>query len=172
MTTLDRSTILARLSAVSGPDGTGDIVSLGLVSDVLIHGGKVMFSITVDAARARELEPLRERAADAIRTLPGVESALVILTAEKKGGGMEGGAPPPRASASVPPPNRPAAPASASGKPGIPGVGAIIAVASGKGGVGKYVVPFEVIEETIQLILNENIVNYEYDTLTKEIKLK
>ncbi len=35
-----------------------------------------------------------------------------------------------------------------------------------------FVVPFEVIEETIQLILNENIVNYEYDPLTKEIKLK
>jgi len=35
-----------------------------------------------------------------------------------------------------------------------------------------FVVPFEVIEETIQLILNENIVNYEYNTLTKEIKLK
>lgn len=35
-----------------------------------------------------------------------------------------------------------------------------------------FVVPFEVIEETIQLILNENIVNYEYDTETKKIKLK
>jgi hypothetical protein len=35
-----------------------------------------------------------------------------------------------------------------------------------------FVVPFEVIEETIQLILNENIVNYEYDTETKRIKLK
>lgn len=35
-----------------------------------------------------------------------------------------------------------------------------------------FVVPFEAIEETIQLILNENIVNYEYDTLTKKIKLK
>lgn len=35
-----------------------------------------------------------------------------------------------------------------------------------------FVVPFEVIEESIQLILNENIVNYEYDTLTKKIKLK
>lgn len=35
-----------------------------------------------------------------------------------------------------------------------------------------FVVPFEVIEETIQLILNENIVNYEYDTETKAIKLK
>ena len=35
-----------------------------------------------------------------------------------------------------------------------------------------FVVPFEVIEETIQLILNENIVNYEYNPLTKKIKLK
>lgn len=35
-----------------------------------------------------------------------------------------------------------------------------------------FVVPFEVIEETIQLILNGNIVNYEYDTETKRIKLK
>ncbi len=35
-----------------------------------------------------------------------------------------------------------------------------------------FVVPFDVIEETIQLIINENIVNYEYDTLTKKIKLK
>jgi hypothetical protein len=35
-----------------------------------------------------------------------------------------------------------------------------------------FVVPFEVIEETIQLILNENIVNYEYDTELKKIKLK
>ncbi len=35
-----------------------------------------------------------------------------------------------------------------------------------------FVVPFEVIEETIQLILNENIVNYEYDIETKRIKLK
>lgn len=35
-----------------------------------------------------------------------------------------------------------------------------------------FVVPFEVIEETIQLILNENIVNYKYDPLTKKIKLK
>jgi len=35
-----------------------------------------------------------------------------------------------------------------------------------------FVVPFDVIEETIELILNENIVNYEYDTETKRIKLK
>ncbi len=130
MASIDREAILERLAAVPGPDGKGDLVSLGLVSDIVIHGGKVMFSITVDAARARELEPLREQAAAAVRAIPGVESTLVILTAERKGGGE---APRP-----APPAARPAAPAaSASGKPGIPGVGAIIAVASGKGGVGK-----------------------------------
>ncbi|MBN9000070.1 MAG: Mrp/NBP35 family ATP-binding protein, partial [Rhizobiales bacterium] len=130
MTAPDRETILARLADVPGPDGSGDIVSLGLVSDILINGGKIMFSITVDSARARELEPLRERAAAAVRALPGVESALVILTAEKRAGAGAAAAPPP--------PQAPARPAaSAAGKPGIPGVGAIIAVASGKGGVGK-----------------------------------
>ena len=133
MASFDREAILSRLTRVSGPDGKGDLVSLGLVSDIVIHGGKVMFSITVDAARARELEPLREQAAAAVRTLEGVESVLVILTAERKGGGEAAGAARP-----APPQARAAAPAaSASGKPGIPGVGAIIAVASGKGGVGK-----------------------------------
>ncbi|MCX5512060.1 iron-sulfur cluster carrier protein ApbC [Kaistia algarum] len=131
MASFDRESILSRLSNVPGPDGAGDLVSLGLVSDILINGGKVMFSITVDAARARELEPLREQAAAAVRAVPGVESVLVILTAEKKGGSASAAAapPPPRSTA------RPAA--SASGKPGVPGVEAIIAVASGKGGVGK-----------------------------------
>ncbi|MBZ9935051.1 Mrp/NBP35 family ATP-binding protein [Mesorhizobium sp. BR1-1-16] len=129
MASIDRDAILARLTDVPGPDGNGNLVSLGLISDIVIHGGKVMFSITVDAARANALEPLREQAAAAVQALPGVESTLVILTAERKGGA---GAPPP------PRPARPAPPAtSASGKPGIPGVGAIIAVASGKGGVGK-----------------------------------
>ncbi len=127
----DRDAIIARLATVPGPDGGGDIVSLGLVSDILVNGGKVMFSITVDAARAATLEPLREQASAAVRALPGVESALVILTAEKKGSAQPAAAAPP------PRPAKPNAPTSASGKPGVPGVGAIVAVASGKGGVGK-----------------------------------
>ncbi len=147
MTALDQEMILARLSAVAGPDGTGDIVGLGLVSDILINGGKVMFSITVDAARAHEMEPLRAKAAAAVNAIDGVESTLVILTAERKGGSMATSAPPPRpAPAQARPhvhsspaahPPRPAPQPGSSAKPGIPGVGAIIAVASGKGGVGK-----------------------------------
>lgn len=133
MPPIERDAILARLATIPGPDGSGDIVSLGLVSDIVVNGGKVMFSITVDAARAQMMEPLRARAAEAVKALPGVDSTLVILTAERKGGAAQ--AP---AHAHPHPPRAPASPAaSASGKPGIPGVGAIIAVASGKGGVGK-----------------------------------
>ena len=140
MTALDQNAILERLRSVEGPDGKGDIVSLGLVSDILINGGKVMFSITVDAARAHALEPLREKAAAAVKNLPGVESTLVILTAERRGNSMATNSPPPRPTPSSPAahPPRPAPERpSATGKPGIPGVTAIIAVASGKGGVGK-----------------------------------
>ena len=142
MTALDQHAILERLRSVEGPDGKGDIVSLGLVSDILINGGKVMFSITVDAARANELEPLREKAAAAVRAMDGVESTLVILTAERRGNTLETRSPPPRpaptaSSPAAHPPRPAAARPSASGKPGIPGVTAVIAVASGKGGVGK-----------------------------------
>jgi ATP-binding protein involved in chromosome partitioning len=140
MTALDRNAILERLRTVEGPDGKGDIVSLDLVSDILINGGKVMFSITVDAARAHALEPLREKAAAAVKSLEGVESTLVILTAERKGNTLATNSPPPRPAPSSPaahPPRPAPARPSASGKPGIPGVTAIIAVASGKGGVGK-----------------------------------
>jgi ATP-binding protein involved in chromosome partitioning len=132
--------VLDRLRTIKGPDLEGDIVSLGLVSEVFIADGKVFFSITVPAARAQELEPLRAAAERVVKAIPGVAGAVVALTAEKKGGGME--AAPPRRPAAPPPPRAPAAPAPQShghqpARRGVPGVAAIIAVASGKGGVGK-----------------------------------
>jgi len=142
-----KEAVLEKLATIKGPDFEGDIVSLGLVSDIFIADSKVFFSITVPAARAKELEPLRAAAERAVKAMPGVAGAVVALTAEKKGGGMEAAPPrpvPPRPTA--PPPARPAAPSPArsvappstqSGKRGVPGIEAIIAVASGKGGVGK-----------------------------------
>ena len=140
-----KEAVIEKLRTVPGPDGGGDIVSLGLVSDIFIADGKAFFSITVPAARARELEPLRETAERAVKSIPGVTGAMVALTAEKKGGGMERApAPPPRpappahAHSHAPRPAPAPAPASRQpGKRGVPGVTAIIAVASGKGGVGK-----------------------------------
>jgi ATP-binding protein involved in chromosome partitioning len=144
---LTTETVIEKLKTIRGPDLEGDIVSLGMVSEIFIADGKVFFSITVPAARAQELEPLRAAAERAVRSMPGVEGATVALTAERRGGGMEAPPPPrrpvpPAAAHAGPAPSRPA-PAGAAqqgtqpGKRGVPGIGAIIAVASGKGGVGK-----------------------------------
>ncbi|MCG6114326.1 MAG: iron-sulfur cluster carrier protein ApbC [Mesorhizobium sp.] len=139
---ISKEAVLERLRTIQGPDFEGDIVSLGLVSDIFIAEGKVFFSVTVPAERARELEPLRAAAERVVREMEGVAGVTVALTAERKGGGMES-APPsrpaPRPAVPPPPPPPPAAaPASRqSGKRGVPGITSIIAVASGKGGVGK-----------------------------------
>ena len=140
--TVTKETVLERLKTINGPDFSGNIVELGLVSEVFIADGKVFFSITVPAARAQEMEPLRAAAERVVKAIPGVNGAVVALTAEKKGGGMEAPVPPkPAAPRPAPAPTaRPAqhAPASQSqGKRGVPGIASIIAVASGKGGVGK-----------------------------------
>ncbi|MET0596496.1 MAG: P-loop NTPase [Mesorhizobium sp.] len=136
-----KEAVLERLATVKGPDFEGDIVSLGLVSEIFIADGKVFFSITVPAERAKELEPLRAAAERVVTAIPGVAGAMVALTAEKKGGGMAAPVPPrPQAAARQAPPSRPASAAPAGAQParrGLPGVDAIIAVASGKGGVGK-----------------------------------
>ncbi|MCY0096299.1 iron-sulfur cluster carrier protein ApbC [Hoeflea ulvae] len=129
--------ILAKLKSVKGPDLEGNIVDLGLVSEIFIADAKVYFSLTVPAARAQELEPLREAAERATKTVPGVQGAMVALTASKE----PGSAPPPPRPAAKPAAHShaPAKPAQPQGKPktDVPGIATIIAVASGKGGVGK-----------------------------------
>lgn len=127
--TVTREAVIDKLSTIKGPDFKDDIVTLGLVSEIFIADGKVFFSITVPADRAQELEPLREAAERAVKNLPGVESAVVALTAERQGGMGQAPAKPARSTAPRP--------SGAAAKAEIPGVGKIIAVASGKGGVGK-----------------------------------
>ncbi|MCE9508683.1 MAG: Mrp/NBP35 family ATP-binding protein [Alphaproteobacteria bacterium] len=111
--------VIAQLQSVVDP-------ALGRVSGVSVEGGKVVFSIEIDPARGQELEPLRKKAQSAVEKMPGVTSALAILTAEKN-------APP-----SSPAPSQPKQPLhKISQRPVAPQVMHIIAVASGKGGVGK-----------------------------------
>jgi len=129
--------VLDALSKVRGPDLKGDVVSLGLVSEVVVAGNNVMFALTVDPARAEALEPMRAAAETAVSRIPGVDKVMVALTAEAKPGAK---APPKGANMAPPPPM--AGQARGGGAPagqaaGVPGVAHIIAVASGKGGVGK-----------------------------------
>jgi ATP-binding protein involved in chromosome partitioning len=137
---LSKDDVLAALGKISSPDGV-PLPATGKLSEIIVADGKVFFSITVDSAAVQQWESVRERAQQAIRALPGVQSVMAALTAERAGGAapVRGATPrsqaPPvgRARPGGPPPGGPAP----AGPAGIPGVQAIIAVASGKGGVGK-----------------------------------
>jgi ATP-binding protein involved in chromosome partitioning len=130
--TASKDDVLAVLGKISGPGGV-PLPATGKLSEIVATDGKVFFSITVDAGAVEEWETVRERAEHAVSALPGVQSVMVALTAER----AAGAAPRPQA-----PSQRPRAGGSPGGHAapsptGIPGIAAIIAVASGKGGVGK-----------------------------------
>ena len=135
---LTKERVLEALKRVKGPDLRNDIVSEGLVSEVVINKGKVYFAIQVEPARARELEALRIAAEKAVASLPGVDAVAVTLTAESSPGAARGGNGQGAAAPQGSPFTRPGAARDARHRPGgVPGVANIIAVASGKGGVGK-----------------------------------
>jgi len=123
--------ILDALGTVRDPDKGGDLVSLNMITGIVIRDGNVGFAIEVEPERGPRLEPLRQAAEAAVEALPGVLSVSAVLTAESRP--PQAGRPAPHAHA------HPAgAPANQIGRRGaVPGVGAIVAVASGKGGVGK-----------------------------------
>ena len=119
------------------------LTNAGVLSAITAGDGKVFFSINVDAAEARAWESVRAAAEAAVRAIPGVEVAMVALTAERKAGAAAAAPPAPHRHAhgvqnvaAHRPPQGPA-PSPMSRQAEIPGVAAIIAVASGKGGVGK-----------------------------------
>jgi ATP-binding protein involved in chromosome partitioning len=129
--------VLAALRRVKGPDLDRDIVDLGLVSEVVIHKGKVYFAILVDPKRASELEGLRAAAERVVKELPGVDAVVVTLTADREPGTAGGKGGNGASAGPASPTARGAAQAARHRTGAIPGVAHIIAVASGKGGVGK-----------------------------------
>jgi ATP-binding protein involved in chromosome partitioning len=128
--------ILEALRRVARPQG-GNIVEAGMVSGLALREGHVAFAIEVDPKEGPKLEPVRKAAEQAVMQLPGVLSVSAVLTAHRP---AAAGAPQQR-------PTGPghqhghahghAHPQAGGGKLSLPGVKHIIAIASGKGGVGK-----------------------------------
>jgi ATP-binding protein involved in chromosome partitioning len=132
--------VLDGLAKVMSPRGVA-LTDARVLSAISVSDGKVFFSINVDAAEARAWESVRAEAEAAVRAIPGVTVAMIALTAERKPGSAAPAPPPPRRAQGVPhvsshrPAQGPASPMSKQSE--IPGIAAVIAVASGKGGVGK-----------------------------------
>ncbi len=137
--TVTESQILDTLRKIAAPGG-GDIVGRGMVTGLVVKGGNVGFSIEVDPREGPRLEPLRQAAEKAVDAIPGVTSATVVLTAHRgtqqhahdhaHGHDHHHGHAHSHGPAAQPP-------RSAPGRTPVPGIAHIIAVASGKGGVGK-----------------------------------
>jgi len=121
-----RDTVLAALASVRMPGTEGSIIDADVVRAVNIESGTVRFLIEVDPALGAKLEPVRVEAEAAVRAIPGVGSVSALLTAH---------GPAPKAPAPDLKIGR--HPTPSAGPAPVPGVKSIIAVGSGKGGVGK-----------------------------------
>ena len=117
----------AALRAIKDPASGRDIVTAGLVEGIEVRGGLVQATLLTDRAHAAAMEPVRREAEAVLKRQPGVTNATAILTAHK-----------PRA-APAPAAKQGHSHGAAGGKAALllPEVKTIVAVASGKGGVGK-----------------------------------
>jgi ATP-binding protein involved in chromosome partitioning len=117
--------VRSALRAVRDPVTGRDLVEAGMVEGLTVRDGMVQFAVQVPRERARDSEPLRAAAEKAASSVRGVLSATVVLTAHRQ-----------EAPKQAAPPQGAKAP-TGQGQMLLPEVGAIVAIASGKGGVGK-----------------------------------
>ncbi len=122
MAKVSEAQILDALQSVSVLGGGQSVVAAGLIEGLVVRDGNVGFAIKIDPKQAKEMEAVRAAAEEIVFELPGVSSASVALTAHRD--------------APAPAPAKPAQ-AGGAAKADLPDLGAIVAVASGKGGVGK-----------------------------------
>ena len=118
MSTTLEDQIRTALRSVVDPASGKDVVSAGLVEGIQTRGGLAHVSLLTDRAHAAKMEPVRREVERVVARVPGIKNATAVLTAHK-------------APAAAPQPGEGPRPAL------LPDVGAIVAVASGKGGVGK-----------------------------------
>jgi ATP-binding protein involved in chromosome partitioning len=120
-TMVTRDAVLAALKSVTDPGSGEDIVTNGMVRALNVEGGAVRFVIEIAPDAAQAMEPVRAEAEARVKAL-GVEKVSAMLTAH---------------SAKAPPDLKPSRPAQPAGPQPVPGIDRIVAIASGKGGVGK-----------------------------------
>jgi ATP-binding protein involved in chromosome partitioning len=128
---ITRDHVLQALSTVPVDASGTDLVASGRLSDVVVDdAGRVMFSITIEPSEASSMERVRQAAVTAVQGLPTVKGVFASLTADRPAGSSSPTPSPEGA------PGRPRSAAQPKNQR-IPGVKHVIAVASGKGGVGK-----------------------------------
>jgi ATP-binding protein involved in chromosome partitioning len=136
---LSRNDVLRALDQVIDPVSGRSVVQQDMVQGLVVRDGHVGFALEVPADRGRAAEPLRAAVEAAAKAVPGVLSVTAVLTAHD-------GAPPDHSHGHDhdhaghhhgQAPAAPARPIAPAGPQGVDGVRHIIAVASGKGGVGK-----------------------------------
>jgi ATP-binding protein involved in chromosome partitioning len=127
---LDERKIIEALNKVATIDGSSDIVTAGAVSGVVIKEGHIGFTIEIDPKDKDQADQLRAAAEKAVLALDGVLSATAMLTAHQSGPSM------PASGRPTPPGNGAGGTAPKQSEPHQPATH-VIAVASGKGGVGK-----------------------------------
>jgi len=129
-----KKVILTRLSLLTPPGSRIDILTSGMVKpdEVSVEEGRVIVPVNLPPEFTGNPHEIQEMIEEQLKSLDGIEKLLVVLTAERA---PEPDAPEPPKLKKRPTeaPGRDMRPLSAP----IPGIRAIIAVASGKGGVGK-----------------------------------
>ena len=124
MPTVTQELVFNALKTVVDPVDGKDIVSLGMISGMVVKDGNVGFAIEIDPKRAEQFEPVRKAAEEAVDAIPGVLSVTAVLTAHNN-------------SSEKAPAEEQKRPTPGRERKMVPGVKHIVAVASGKGGVGK-----------------------------------
>ena len=118
-----RETVLDCLKSIGDPVRGGDIAASGAVRALNVDGGDIRFVLEVDPEKADVYAAVQAEAEAKLRALDGVGKVQVVMTAHQV--------------QKAPPDLKPQGRAQAQGPERIPGVAHVIAIASGKGGVGK-----------------------------------